>query len=66
MDDLQGQIQMVYTVTNYGGDERSIASALREKGGNVEAVINMILDDVDKVRFQLTTRQGSCQRRTVC
>lgn len=59
MDDFQEKIQMVRAITNYG-DEPTIAAALRAKTGDLEAVINMILDDLDKVRFQRTTPRGSC------
>lgn len=59
MDDYQEKIQMVRAITNYD-DEPTIAAALRAKDGDLEAVINMILDDVDKVRFQRSTPRGSC------
>lgn len=59
MDDYQEKIQMVRAITNYS-DEPTIAAALRAKNGDLEAVINMILDDLDKVRFQRTTPRGSC------
>ena len=59
MDDYQEKIQMVRAITNYS-DEPTIAAALRAKSGDLEAVINMILDDLDKVRFQRTTPRGSC------
>ncbi|KAK3501312.1 hypothetical protein B0T13DRAFT_195545 [Neurospora crassa] len=51
MDDYQEKIQMVRAITNYS-DEPTIAAALRAKSGDLEAVINMILDDLDK--FQKT------------
>ncbi|KAJ4399520.1 hypothetical protein N0V85_005992 [Neurospora sp. IMI 360204] len=54
MDDCQDKIQTVRSITNYD-DEPTIAAALRAKDGDLEAVINMILDDVDKVRFQRST-----------
>ncbi|KAK3953069.1 hypothetical protein QBC32DRAFT_369800 [Pseudoneurospora amorphoporcata] len=47
MDDYQEKIQTVRAITNYD-HEPSIAAALRAKEGDLEAVINMILDDSDK------------------
>lgn len=49
MNDYQEKIETVRAITNYD-HEPSITSALRDKGGDLEAVINLILDDIDKVR----------------
>ncbi|KAK3403291.1 hypothetical protein B0T20DRAFT_475081 [Sordaria brevicollis] len=49
MEDYREKIDTVRSITAYH-DEPTIAAALRAKGGDMEAVLNMILDDVDKFR----------------
>ena len=56
--DYQEKIQLVQAFTGYV-DVPTIAAALRREQGDTEAVINMILDDKDKVRFQSATPKGS-------
>lgn len=60
MDDYREKIDTVRSITDYH-DEPTIAAALRAKSGDMEAVINMIFDDIDKVRFQRALPRGSFQ-----